>query len=452
MKEILPEIFPNNPFENCLFDRKKYADILINLINNHQDGFVMSINNGWGTGKTTFIEMLKQALINENFETVYFNAWENDYDTDPLVSILGELKMLANPIKDKAKIDKLVSNGSKLVVNTLGAILKHQAEKHLGEAAVDVFKTITENGQEIVEKEINDYSEKKKNINDFRANLKDYIASRENENPIIFIIDELDRCRPDYGINFLESIKHFFNVPNIVFILSIDKEQLGAAIKGFYGSESINADEYLKKIIDLELSLPYPDLDLYYKKNINTLQIKDLHLKNPQFDIQSLRSELKKQFDLLYNNEKMPVRVLNKILNHQKLVIQSFSYDDYLSLSLISFLIYLKYVHNDIYQKLIKRDISMLETLKNILVQKFDGSNFNSYERYFMTTIYTFIIIYFDSQTNLDDFKRLNINQQALIQLEEFINNRKSELQYDLGYNISKNFNYFDKIEFLSNN
>lgn len=342
MKEILPEIVLDSPFQNCLFNREKYGDILINLINNHQDGFVVSINNGWGTGKTTFIEMLKQTLVNKNFETVYFNAWENDYDTDPLVSILGELKMLANPIKDKEKMEKLVSNGSKLVLRGLGAILKHQAEKHLGEVAVDVFKTITESGQEIVEKEINDYSEKKKNIIDFRNNLKDYISARENEKPIIFIIDELDRCRPDYGINFLESIKHFFNVPNIVFILSIDKEQLSAAIKGFYGSESINSDQYLKKIIDLELSLPYPDLDLYYKKNINTIQIEDLNLKKPEYDISSLRAELKKLFQIFYSNEKTPIRILNKILNHQKLVIQSFGYDDYLSLSVVTFLIYLK--------------------------------------------------------------------------------------------------------------
>lgn len=80
---------------------------------------------------------------------------------------------------------------------------------------------------------------------------------------MIFIIDELDRCNPYYAVKVLERIKHLFNIPNIVFVLSIDKEQLSNSIRGYYGSDLIKADEYLKRFIDIEYTLPDPDVDVF---------------------------------------------------------------------------------------------------------------------------------------------------------------------------------------------
>lgn len=67
----------------------------------------------------------------------------------------------------------------------------------------------------------------------------------------MFFIDELDRCRPTFAIELLERIKHLFDIQNIVFVLSIDKEQLEASTAAAYGS-AINAPEYLRRFIDLE--------------------------------------------------------------------------------------------------------------------------------------------------------------------------------------------------------
>ena len=67
------------------------------------------------------------------------------------------------------------------------------------------------------------------------------------------MIDELDRCNPHYSVLVLERIKHIFSVPGIVFILSVDKKQFGNAIRGYYGSDLIDANEYLRRFIDLDL-------------------------------------------------------------------------------------------------------------------------------------------------------------------------------------------------------
>jgi predicted AAA+ superfamily ATPase len=87
-------IDPNKPFLNCKLKREKYAHVLTQIVANYADGFVLAINNEWGSGKTTFVKMWQQQLNNQSFRTLYFNAWENDYESDPMVALLAELKSL----------------------------------------------------------------------------------------------------------------------------------------------------------------------------------------------------------------------------------------------------------------------------------------------------------------------------------------------------------------------
>jgi len=47
----------DNPFANCKLNRKQYANVLTQIVSNYSDGFVMSVNGAWGTGKSTFMKM-----------------------------------------------------------------------------------------------------------------------------------------------------------------------------------------------------------------------------------------------------------------------------------------------------------------------------------------------------------------------------------------------------------
>ena len=55
--DLTADIDKDNPFNNCKLDRKKYAEVLTNIVSSYSDGFVLAINNKWGTGKTTFVKM-----------------------------------------------------------------------------------------------------------------------------------------------------------------------------------------------------------------------------------------------------------------------------------------------------------------------------------------------------------------------------------------------------------
>ena len=85
-----------SPFENDKLEREKTATILTDIVSFYgQSGCVMALNGEWGAGKSTFVRMWKQSLINNGFKTLYFNAWNSDYTDDPLLAMVSELRELS---------------------------------------------------------------------------------------------------------------------------------------------------------------------------------------------------------------------------------------------------------------------------------------------------------------------------------------------------------------------
>lgn len=69
------------------------------------------------------------------------------------------------------------------------------------------------------------------------------------------MVDELDRCRPDYAISYLETIKHIFDVKGAVFLLAADRRQLENSAKTAFGLD-LDFEEYYRKFIHREITLP----------------------------------------------------------------------------------------------------------------------------------------------------------------------------------------------------
>lgn len=358
------EIPTENPFENCQLGREQYAQILTDIIKVYADGFVLAINNEWGTGKTTFVKMWQQHLENNNFKTIYFNAWENDFDSNPLVAIMSELKTLTNS-KNKAVFKSAVEKGAVLAKNVLPALLKAVAKKYIDtEELVDAIENTTKGATEIFEEEIKDYTHKKKSIGDFRIELGKFVEKTENDNPLVFIIDELDRCRPHYAVEVLEQMKHFFSVPGIVFVLSIDKNHLASSVRGFYGSENINTDEYLRRFIDLEYSIPMPSnkafckyLYTYYSFGEFFSLPKRIMLREPKSD----GEHFLKIAEILFDNIRATLRQQEKIFAQSRLILRCFGERNYTFSHLLFYLVFLKTLNNDLYRKIEGQSLTLQE-------------------------------------------------------------------------------------------
>jgi nucleoside-triphosphatase THEP1 len=365
------EIPQENPFANCKLSRQPYARVLTDIVNTYADGFVLAINNEWGTGKTTFVKMWQQQLKNEGFQTIYFNAWENDFDSNPLVALMSELETITNA-KNKKVFKSVVEKGAVLVKNIAPALAKSLIKKYvvdIDDIAVDAVENATKASTEILEEEIKEYADKKKTIIEFRKELEKFVQQADNTKPLIFIVDELDRCRPNYSVVVLEQIKHFFSVSGIVFVLSIDKNHLASAVKGFYGSEQIDSNEYLRRFIDLEYSIPKPSTKDFIKYLFEYYSFKDFFssLERMQFrEFHNDSENFTSMADFLLTKSNATLRQQERIFALTRLVLCSFKINEYTFPHLLFLLIYLKIIRVDLFQQIEKGELTLQELSDSI--------------------------------------------------------------------------------------
>ena len=354
------EIPADSPFKNCKLGRKQYAETLTKLLGNYNEGFVLAINSKWGTGKTTFVKMWEKQLQLEDYKTLYFNAWSNDFEPNPLISIISEFDSIAKT-SSKGTFKKLVKSGAIIAKNVMPQLLKAFLSRYINsDIALNLTENISKSATEIFEDEIDNYAKKKEGLAEFKKCLTNFINENTDEKPLVFFIDELDRCRPNYAVELLEQIKHLFLVPKIVFILSIDKEQLGNAVRGVYGSDRIDADEYLRRFIDLEYSIPEPktrDFCNYLFSYFNFDQFfyledrKRNEFRHDQETFINISS-------ILFHKANLSLRQQEKIFAHARIGLLLFKSNQYLLPDAYLILIFLKSYHSAFYLTIQNKTIS----------------------------------------------------------------------------------------------
>lgn len=362
-------IDPNDPFLNCKLDRKKYALTLTKLIEGFPEGFVLAINNEWGTGKTTFIKMWREYLSGKDFDTLYFNAWENDFESTPLIAILSELKELIGK-NNKDQFKTLLSKGVTLTKSVIPLIIKSLVDNYVNSKNItDAIEKISEGAVNVLEEEVEEYAKKKKGLVEFRSELSKFLNNRSSSKPLIFFIDELDRCNPKYSVEVLENIKHFFSVNGVVFILSIDKYQLGNAVQGYYGSDKINSDAYLKRFIDLEFKIPSPDAIVCCRYFCDYFEL-DRFFKNPARlnfrDFQNEYENFIRFAKLIHETDLLSLRQTEKLFAHTRVVLTQFKSNYYVFPEVLFFLILVRDQNLNLYSNVRDGRLSLQEFTSNI--------------------------------------------------------------------------------------
>jgi hypothetical protein len=233
-------------------NRKDIAINFNNLFENTENPFVVALNSKWGTGKSQFIHMWRNLLEKGDEsktyipkESIYINLWEEDFLKSPFFSLTNCLFEIfkKNNIGESENLKEWKKVGMELSRALVDRVLNVNIEK------------LMEEGFE--KKQKDDKIKFKEGLKELSQKIKD-----KTNFPLIVFVDELDRCRPDYAVEFLEVIKHFFDIKNIVFVLGIDMEQLKYSVQSLYGI-GMNAEEYLRKFIDMSYEFPEPELENY---------------------------------------------------------------------------------------------------------------------------------------------------------------------------------------------
>ena len=246
-----PEIDHENPWDGDLIGREEIAERLTRIVETPGECLRISLHGEWGSGKTWLLRRWAQDLRNRGFRAIYYNAWEDDFCPDPLLGMLGQMYQELEP-----------DHTFQITMQEVAGVLQKLLAATAREAVRMTTGVDTGNFEEILSKDniLSEYRQETAT----REELKDRLESaagkviQETGKPLTFIIDELDRCRPLYAVELLERVKHIMEIPGIVFMLGINRDQLCRSIRHVNGE--INASEYLERFFDFEFNLPDADL------------------------------------------------------------------------------------------------------------------------------------------------------------------------------------------------
>ncbi len=228
--------------------------------------FVLAINGGWGTGKTSILKCMEHKLNpdKENKQkrkkikklecpTVWFSPWKFQFEESPAVSLLQQIRETA--LEERwVSLDEMKRSGSKLLnlIGTLAGEIVFKAVTGQSIKAADIIKQ----GTAFEEKYFEAKQLTTRMHHEFENAIKDLTA--ENGRLILFI-DDLDRCRTENALRLLEALKLFFNSKNCVYVIAIDMENLAKNLKE--ENKLIHPRQYLEKIFQMVYTLPNPDDD-----------------------------------------------------------------------------------------------------------------------------------------------------------------------------------------------
>lgn len=246
----------------CKLDRKADGKKLSDLVERISEPLVIALDAPWGAGKSVFLQCwVGEHLKSEHghkANTIYFDAFKHDFLDDPLIALTGAISERFDKGGTKSQTWKKAKNAAFKLVRPAVRVAGAVATAGATEVAGALFDAAIEAGS----KELQEASEnfwakedgKRAAMQAFRAALKDIAKDQK----LVIVVDELDRCRPDYALNLLEVIKHFFDVENVHFVLGVNLKELENSVKARYGS-GVDAGTYLQKFITAKMPLNQTD-------------------------------------------------------------------------------------------------------------------------------------------------------------------------------------------------
>lgn len=257
--------------------RKSSADFLTTYLLANAHIKVLNVNSPWGAGKSFFMSRWAKDL-EKNHICISFNAWNADYSSEPLVSLIACIEQQVSDPNAFANTEvgaSIINTGSKLVKKAAPLILKGLLRKISGVELDEVFSAGSEAVVDnMVQSLIEEQAQTENNVNEFKkevgSRLKAAAKEKEKLVPAFIFIDELDRCRPTYAIELLERIKHFFELEDCRFIIASDSEQLAHSIRAVYG-QGFSSERYLNRFFDAEFVLDNTDIFAMVHANLPSI-------------------------------------------------------------------------------------------------------------------------------------------------------------------------------------
>ena len=232
------ELISDNPIKdssNDLLDRASSAEAFAKHIFSfdYKEGLVVGLCGEWGNGKTSYINLMRPELEKNSF-VLDFNPWMFS-DAHNLVALFfTEISAQLRDYEDDNELIDSLSSFGELLSNLKPIPFVGNYFSVLGGC-------------------LSFFSKKKKEKNSLK-NQRDKLIKvlKEISKPITVILDDIDRLSSDELQSILKLVRVTGNFPNIVYVLSFDKNRVIKTLN----DNNIDGRDYLEKIIQIPFDIP----------------------------------------------------------------------------------------------------------------------------------------------------------------------------------------------------
>lgn len=237
---IYDEPLSKNDSDSC--EREHFAKELccrIENTNSEKTSFAIGIHGEWGSGKTSFLNLIKRNLNLRYFHIIEFNPW-------------------------------LSSSSSSIIIDFLNTLRKELGKYHSGLAndIENYTDSLSKVDDSMVSKFVNSvlsFGKRKSTPSDEYLKINEAIQTLSKR--ILIIIDDIDRLDKEEVVEVIKLIRNTANFGNTVFIASYDKNYVNSAIQH---ANAYKPESFLEKIFNLEIPLPG------YGKEVLQIELKNL--------------------------------------------------------------------------------------------------------------------------------------------------------------------------------
>lgn len=252
-------ILPDYPIENREQDQLKrtpLAEKVATMISDFKgkESFVVGVEGKWGSGKTSFINLVLKQLDDSHIAYFTFNPWVFSDEA----SLLQDFFLRYSEIVEQIKGKKV----GRKILNYLGKLSDIDLPIPKWEYIKSALKLFSKgNSLEAARKELNKE-----------------LASIDKK--IVVVIDDIDRLDKKETKLIFKLVKLTADFPNTIFVLAYDREHVEKKIEE--DGSAVEGGEYLKKIVQVSFALPIPDQQELWSILFRDLDItlKEVYKKN----------------------------------------------------------------------------------------------------------------------------------------------------------------------------
>lgn len=276
------DTYSDNPIlkiSDDLLNRRDYAMRIAKFLITEKsaDGMTVSINGKWGSGKTSFINLIKQSIdiLCSDGNVVHpmiinFSPW-NATSSDMMIQQFFECLKSNFSFNRYKKLLKIIS----VTLSTINIACDFVP---IPKIASKIVSSIEKGFKKYVDSYNKDEElETVKNKVDNCLKLSPY--------RFIVFVDDIDRLNDEEIVLLIQLVKSVCSFSNITYVLSYDKDVVSEALKE--QQSYIDGDKYLEKIVQVEFDVPSimhsrvinilsKDLDLLLEKHFNEQVSRDI--------------------------------------------------------------------------------------------------------------------------------------------------------------------------------